>query len=112
MPGLVEGLFGVKKGDTREINVAFPSRSSTPQLAGKEAIFEVEVLKVQKKVLMDVTDAFADRVKPGMTLTELEDKLKEGVQNEVEDLQRQNTHRAIEKELVAAADEFEVPPPS
>ena len=43
MPGLVEGLLGASKGETRDISVTFPPRSSAPQLAGKSAIFEVEV---------------------------------------------------------------------
>eukprot|EP00966_Prymnesium_polylepis_P275157 6357740-Prymnesium_polylepis.2 len=41
MHGLVEGLIGVKKGEVRSITVMFPERTSAPQLAGKEAIFEV-----------------------------------------------------------------------
>lgn len=40
MPGLVEGLIGIRAGETRDITVTFPQRSSVPQLAGKAAVFE------------------------------------------------------------------------
>ena len=62
MPGLVEGLMGVKKGETRDITVTFPPRSSAPQLAGKTAVFEVECLEVQRRDLPEIGDRFANKV--------------------------------------------------
>lgn len=43
MPGLVEGLVGAKAGETKQISVMFPPRTSAPQLAGKMALFNVAV---------------------------------------------------------------------
>ena len=67
MPGLVEGLVGACKDETKDIQVTFPPRSSAPQLAGKTAIFEVEVLEVQQRHLPEVGDSFAQRVTDDMT---------------------------------------------
>ena len=61
MHGLVEGLVGATDGETRSIAVTFPARSSAPQLAGKAALFEVDVIKVQTRQLPEVNDAFAER---------------------------------------------------
>ena len=49
MPGLAEGLEGVKGGEKREIRVAFPDRISGQggDLEGKKAIFEVETVAVK-----------------------------------------------------------------
>ena len=63
MPGLVEGLVGATQGETRDITVTFPARSSAAMLSGKTAIFEVEVLNVFRKELPEPGDDFADQVK-------------------------------------------------
>ena len=110
MPGLVEGLVGVKKDETRSITVTFPPRSSAPQLAGKEAIFEVSCLKVQDRVYPEVNDDFADKVKPGMSWAELDEKLREGVELEMAERKKGMTHQELQKALVTVLpDDFEVP---
>jgi len=110
MPGLVEGLVGACKDETKDIQVTFPPRSSAPQLAGKTAIFEVEVLEVQQRHLPEVGDSFAQRVKDDMTWEELDAKLREGVQADADERLKQNTHLALEKALVTALPEdLEVP---
>jgi FKBP-type peptidyl-prolyl cis-trans isomerase (trigger factor) len=39
-------MVGIKQDEMRQAKVTFPSRTSIPQLAGREAIFEVTCLKV------------------------------------------------------------------
>ena len=110
MPGLVEGLVGVKAGETRDITVTFPPRSSAPQLAGKTAIFEVECLMVQRREEPNNDDAFANKVMDGMTWETLDAKLREGVMADAEEKQQQKTFKAFEKALVEALPaDFEVP---
>lgn len=110
MPGLVEGLVGAQVGQKRDIHVTFPPRSSAPQLAGKSAIFEVEVLAVQQRHLPAVGDAFAERVKSDMTWEELDAKLREGVQADADEKLKQASQKAFEKALVSALPaDFEVP---
>lgn len=110
MHGLVEGLVGATDGETRSIAVTFPARSSAPQLAGKQALFEVDVIKVQTRQLPEVNDAFAERVKAGMSWADLDAKLKEGVEQEMADTRQQNTDVALSKALVELLpDDFEVP---
>lgn len=49
MPGLAEGMEGVKAGETREIKVTFPDKLG-PQggdLEGTKAIFEVEAVEIR-----------------------------------------------------------------
>ncbi|KAL3927882.1 MAG: hypothetical protein SGPRY_002628, partial [Prymnesium sp.] len=98
MYGLVEGLIGVKKGETRLITLRHIR--SAPQLAGKEAIFEVECLKVQRRELAEIGDDFANKVKTGMTWQELDEKLREGVENECEELRTKQVHQALQKALI------------
>lgn len=52
MPGLAEGMEGVKAGETREIRVTFPDKLG-PQggdLEGTKAVFEVEAVEVQVRM--------------------------------------------------------------
>jgi len=110
VPGMVERLVGIKVGEMREVKITFPVRSSVPQLAGKDAIFKVTCLKVQRKQLPELNDAFANKVKPGMTFAELDEKLREGVEQATADNLRKSTHAALAKALVATLPEtFEVP---
>ena len=43
IPGFEEQLVGAKAGDSREVNVTFPSDYPVGDLAGKDAVFSVTV---------------------------------------------------------------------
>jgi len=47
IPGFEEGMIGMKKGETRDVNVTFPT-AYTPELAGKDATFKVTVNKISQ----------------------------------------------------------------
>lgn len=56
--GFETGLIGAAAGAKPSLNVQFPEGYPSPQLAGKPAVFEVEVLAVEEKVLPEVDDDF------------------------------------------------------
>jgi trigger factor len=58
IPGFEEGLVGKKAGEQLEINVTFPVDYQSEALAGKDAVFDVVVKKVQKQVLPDLDKDF------------------------------------------------------
>jgi trigger factor len=62
IPGFEEQLLGAAKGDKRTINVTFPDDYGAEHLAGKDAVFEVEITDVRAKRLADLDDAFAGDV--------------------------------------------------
>ncbi len=49
IPGFEEGIVGMKAGETKNVNVTFPT-NYYEELAGKEAVFEITVQKVYKEV--------------------------------------------------------------
>lgn len=51
-------------------------------LAGKKAIFDVEVLEASKRIIPEPTDEFAAKVKPGLTAESLKDELRKAVDEE------------------------------
>lgn len=50
LDGFSDSLVGVVSGDKRLIPVAFPARYPEPRIAGKEAVFEVDVERVSLEV--------------------------------------------------------------
>ncbi|KAG8461184.1 hypothetical protein KFE25_002373 [Diacronema lutheri] len=101
MPGLVEGLLGVKAGEQRLVPVQFSSRSQQAQLAGKDLLFDVQVRAVQRKVVPDLDDAFAASIQPGLTFAQLDQKVREGVQAEVDKAVSELARNQLEAALVA-----------
>lgn len=59
IPGFEEQLIGRRSGDKADVKVTFPEDYQATDLAGKEAVFKVEVLKIQHKELPAVDDDFA-----------------------------------------------------
>lgn len=62
IPGFEEQLIGMKKGETREIDVTFPKDYQSEELAGKKAQFEVTVLHVDGPNQGELDDEFAKRL--------------------------------------------------
>ncbi len=58
IPGLADGLEGLKVGDTKDIEVTFPEDFAIEGLAGKKAVYSVEVLEVRERKLPDLDEAF------------------------------------------------------
>ena len=48
VPGFEEQLIGIKKGETREIKITFPTDYQAPNLAGQETIFKVTAKDIVK----------------------------------------------------------------
>jgi trigger factor len=59
IPGFEEGLEGAGAGETRTIELSFPSDYASQELAGKHATFEVSVKEVKHKQLPEVDEDFA-----------------------------------------------------
>lgn len=49
IPGFEDGIIGMKRGETKEINVTFPDYYYE-ELAGKDAVFEITVQNIYREV--------------------------------------------------------------
>ncbi|MGZ5575703.1 MAG: trigger factor [Methylobacter sp.] len=58
IPGFEENLIGLKAGDNKTFEVSFPEEYGNEKLAGKTAVFEVEVVTVEEPVLPEIDEAF------------------------------------------------------
>lgn len=86
IPGFEDGLVGVAAGESKTINVTFPEEYQAENLAGKDAVFEVEVTKVSEPVLPEIDEEFikAFGLENG-TVEELHSEIRSNMERELED---------------------------
>ena len=91
IPGFEEGLVGLKKGDSKDLDVTFPENYGTENLKGKKVVFKVTVKEVKERVFPEFNKDFFDDlgIKEVTTLEELkkyiEENIKTGKKKENED---------------------------
>lgn len=61
IPGFEEGLVGVKKGDSKKLDLAFPQDYFNKDLAAQKVTFDVAVFAVEAGVAPDLDDDFAKK---------------------------------------------------
>jgi trigger factor len=54
-------LLGLSAGETKSADVKFPADYPAEALAGKQAVFEISVNRVEQKILPALDDAFAEK---------------------------------------------------
>jgi trigger factor len=85
IPGFEDQVIGMKKGETKDINVTFPENYGGKELAGKDAVFKVTVHGIQTKEKVTQNDELAKKMLPGeesATLDMLKEKVEEQLLNE------------------------------
>lgn len=99
--GFEEQLVGMAKGEEKEITVTFPEEYHSPNLAGKEAKFQVKVNEIKRKNLPALDDEFAKDVSEFDTLEEL----KADLSKKLEERKTREKDQYIREELVKKATE-------
>ncbi|MDU8910471.1 trigger factor [Aestuariicoccus sp. MJ-SS9] len=61
IPGFEEQLVGVKVGEEKAVEVAFPEEYGAENLAGKAAVFDVTVKAVKEPVAAEINDELATK---------------------------------------------------
>lgn len=107
IPGFEEQLVGMKKGETREIEVTFPADYQSAELAGKKAQFEVNVLHVDGPNQGELDDEFAQRL--GVENVEA---MRGAVKTQMEAALASMSRQHLKRQILDALDEghkFDVP---
>ena len=76
IPGFEEQLIGKNIGENVEVNVTFPEPYQSADLAGKDAVFKVEVKGIKVKELPELDDEFAKDTSEFDTIEELKNDIK------------------------------------
>jgi len=108
LPGLAEGLIGMRIGETKPIEVTLPEGEGNPELAGKQGTFTVTLKEIKKKELPELNDEFAQQFGDFETIDEMRTKLAE--MREQQELERIKTDLKVRViDALIAKNPLEVP---
>ncbi len=108
VPGFEEQLVGMPRGENRNIQVTFPPDYRAEHLAGKEAVFAINLHEIKCKELPALDDDFAKEISDFETwaefMTDLRDRLTQAAEK--------NAKKRLENDVIAkimAQTSFDVP---
>jgi len=110
LPKFCEQIVGQKRDETRTVPVEFATDFLVKELAGKKASYDVTLREIKEKVLPEMNDAFAAKLLPGKTLSELRHQIEHDLEHEKE----HEVEHAKEEQIIKFLHEktkFEMPPP-
>ena len=96
IPGFEDGIIGMKKGEEKTIEVAFPEDYQADHLKGKTATFDITVHSVSTKVLPEIDEEFVQSFG-------IEDGTEESLVKEIKESMEKELSRAVESKNRTAA---------
>ncbi len=107
--GLEEKIIGMKIEENREVEIYFQNDHPHKLLAGKTALFKVDLKEIKLKELPELNDELAKTVGEYETLEQLREKITAGItemeQEKIKDEQKQEVLKQI-----LIANDIELPP--
>lgn len=108
IPGFEEQVIGMKAGEIKDFELAFPKDYHEKGLAGNMAQFTVTVETVQERKSPEVSDEFARSLGKFKDLEEMKKNVKEGMEEEKKHEMKEKARGAIIDALVENT-EVEIP---
>lgn len=107
--GFEDGIVGMKVGDSKTLNLKFPSPYHSAELAGKPVEFKVKLTGLKKKVLPELNDEFLATLGGPTSLEELKKTIREDLEGSEQKRVEDAFKNRLLKKLVQA-NPVEVPP--
>ena len=107
IPGFEDQLIGAKTGDKVDVKVKFPENYHAKNLAGKDAVFAVEVKAVRQPKAIEINDEFAKSIGEKDL-----DSLKENIKKRIAEDYENASKVKLKRQLLDKLDEayaFDVP---
>jgi trigger factor len=108
IPGFEDQLIGVSAGDTKDVKVKFPEEYGAEHLAGKDAVFAINVKKVEKPKKTEINDEFAKNV-GAENLAKLKEQVRDRISRDFKQVSRTKAKRSLLDALDEAM-KFAAPP--
>ncbi len=108
VPGFEDQLIGLKKGETREINVTFPESYHENKFAGKEVIFKVTVNGIREKKLPENDENLVKNFEKYNSFEDFQNDVRKSLEEKVEQMAKMNLQNSITDALIKEND-FEAP---
>ena len=108
IPGLGKQLAGLKAGDKKDVSITFPADfAPVPALAGKTAIYSVDVQEIRERVLPELNEEFFKSQQVD-DLAGLQSQVRTNLKMQKEYQNRSAQRRQVTEQLAANVD-FPVP---
>lgn len=105
--GFEEQLVGKKAGDKVEVNVTFPKEYHADELAGREAIFDVDINEVREGKAAEINDDLAKKL--GLDdVNAMKDAIKTQLQGQYDNMSKMKLKRAL-LDMLDESHDFEIP---
>ena len=97
IPGMVEGMVGMKPEETKEVAVTFPEDYPQEDLAGKPAVFSITLNELKTQELPELDDDFAEEASNGEfeSLEAYKESLTKQFTEQAENKTKNNINEAI-----------------
>jgi trigger factor len=105
IPGFVEGIIGMKPGQTATVSCTFPESYPQEEAAGRKAEFSITLIELKTRELPPLDDDFARQAGDKATLAELRADLETRLREESERRRRDSRNNAL---LAALVEQLEV----
>lgn len=102
IPGMVEGIVGMKPEETKDVSVTFPEDYPQEDLAGKPAVFSITLNELKTKELPELDDDFAQEVSDDQfdTFAAYKESVEKQLKEQAENQTNNNINEAIATALM------------
>ena len=100
IPGFIEGVIGMKVGESKSVDCQFPDDYPKEDARGRKAAFAIELKDLKTRELPELDDAFAKQASEQNTMAELRKDLEQRLKDDAERRQTSNRHDGLVKALV------------
>ena len=100
IPGFIEGVIGMKAGETKTVDCQFPDDYPKEDARSRKAAFEIELKDLKTRELPELDDAFAKQASEQETLADLRKDLEQRLKDDAERRQTSNRRDALVAALV------------
>lgn len=107
IPGFEEQLIGKKAGEKVEVNVQFPEEYGAAELAGREAVFDVDIEAIHEPAETEIDEDFAK----GIGFDSLQ-SLRDAIEQQISSEYGRHSRMKLKRALLDALDEkhdFDIP---
>lgn len=100
IPGFEDEVTGLAQGEKKVFELKFPKEYHDKNIAGKKAMFDIEVKTVQEREIPECDDAFAKSLGNFETLEDIKKNIREGIVKEREEKILQEKRTALIESLL------------
>ena len=100
IPGFIEGVIGMKAGETKTVDCQFPDDYPKEDARSRKAAFKIELKDLKTRELPELDDAFAKQASEQETLADLRKDLEQRLKDDAERRQTSNRRDALVAALV------------